>query len=112
MNTVSVAQEHLATATAQTLLVQLFAAQEPVAPCGRRFLLACVEGNHHALGLRMVADAFELGGWDVACLGANMPARYIAGMTEQVKPELVGLSVSLPQHLRAARQTAATLRST
>jgi methanogenic corrinoid protein MtbC1 len=110
-NRISVAQEHLATATAQTVMVQKFSAQEPAAPNGKRVMLACVEGNHHALGLRMVADAFELAGWQVACLGPNTPARFLVDMALKEPPDLIGLSASLPHHLRAAREAIGALRA-
>lgn len=110
-NRISVAQEHLATATAQTVMVQAFSALAPADSCGKRALLACVEGNHHALGLRMVADAFELAGWQVACLGPNTPARFLLDMAGKEPPDLIGISASLPHHLRAARETIGALRA-
>ncbi len=61
-NQVAVAGEHMATAIAQSVMTAGLLRSTPVAPNGKRALLACVEGNDHALGLRMVADAFQLGG--------------------------------------------------
>lgn len=110
-NVVSVGQEHLATATAQTVITQALVQREPVTPRPKRVLLACVEGNHHALGLRMVADAFELAGWSVSYLGANTPTRTLCETAAALRPELVGLSAALPQHLRAARAAIAGLRA-
>jgi methanogenic corrinoid protein MtbC1 len=110
-NRISVAQEHLATATAQTVMVQTFCAQEAAVPYGKRVVLACVEGNHHGLGLRMVADAFELAGWQVACLGPNTPTRTLVEMADREPPDLIGLSASLPRHLRPARDAIGALRA-
>jgi len=110
-NRISVAQEHLATSTATALLAQLAAELEPEAFLGGKILLACVESNEHAVGVRIVADGFEQSGWDVRCLGANVPTRPLVDEVERWGPNLVGLSVSMPHHLRSARETIAGIRA-
>ncbi len=74
-------------------------------------VLACVEGNQHVLGLRLVADAFELEGWLVRYLGANTPIRSLVSLIQEGRPHLVGLSVSQPYQLPAAKNTIARLRA-
>lgn len=110
-NRVSVAQEHLATAMAQSLMAQGFARFEPAADNGRKALFACPAGNHHSVGLRMVADAFEVSGWSVHYLGANVPLPALIDQIRQLQPDLVGLSASLPQQLRGLREALAVLRT-
>ncbi|MEW5769985.1 MAG: cobalamin-dependent protein [Pseudomonadota bacterium] len=102
-NRLSVAQEHLATAIAQSVMTACLLLSQPATPLGRRVLLACVEGNQHALGLRMVADAFQLGGWGVQYLGANVPTQALIRQTREWRPHLLGLSISLPHQLKAVR---------
>jgi methanogenic corrinoid protein MtbC1 len=109
-NQVSVAQEHLATAIVQAVMTVALLRSPPSAPTGKRVLLACVEGNHHALGLRMVADAFQLGGWDVQYLGANVPIPALLAQTAEWQPDLLGLSVSFPQQLRVVRTVIAEMQ--
>jgi len=105
-NQISVAGEHMATAMAQlAMTVSLLRARPTSAPSGRRVLLACVSGNHHTLGLRMVADAFMLGGWNVQYLGADVPTSAIVAHAGEQTADLVGLSLSFPHQLRAARHT-------
>jgi cobalamin-dependent methionine synthase I len=82
----------------------------PPATIGKRALLARVEGNDHAVGLRMVADAFQLAGWDVQYLGANMPTSAIIRQAAEWQPDLVGLSVSFAQQLRVVKEVIAQLR--
>jgi methanogenic corrinoid protein MtbC1 len=72
-------------------------------------LLACVEGNNHTIGLRMVSDAFQLAGWDVQYLGASVPTRALVGQAAEWKPDLIGLSVSFAQQLRAVKEVVAQL---
>ena len=110
-NRVSVAQEHLATAMAQSLMAQGFGRAVAAADNGRKALLACPAGNRHSVGLRMVADAFELAGWTVHYLGANVPQAALIAQIRRLRPDLVGLSASLPQELRGLRQTLAALRA-
>lgn len=108
-NLITVAQEHLATAIVQTALARAYAAPLD-GPTDRRALLACIEGNHHALGLRIVADAFEAAGWEVRYLGADVPAVDLLSHVETWRPHLIGLSVSLPRHVAVARRIVAALR--
>lgn len=110
-NEITVAQEHLATAIVQTLLVELFL-KGPFQPTrGSRVLLAGIEHNQHVMGLRMVADAYELAGWSVHYLGANTPTNALLAQVDATAPDLVGLSVSLVQQLPALRTCVSALRS-
>lgn len=98
----SVAQEHLATAMAQRLLVRALDAAPFAAPRDDRVVIACVQGNHHALGARMIADAFLIAGWNVEYLGADVPTADLVAQVVSWRPDLVGLSVSLPEQVAVA----------
>jgi methylmalonyl-CoA mutase cobalamin-binding subunit len=69
--TVTVAQEHLATATLRRVLEstreQVGEIDRPVA------VVATLEGERHEAGALMVATAVTLAGWRVAYLGASLP---------------------------------------
>ncbi|MDZ7776615.1 MAG: hypothetical protein U5L09_13885 [Bacteroidales bacterium] len=41
---------------------------------GKSMVAATVGGELHEMGIRMVADFFEMEGWDTWYLGANAPA--------------------------------------
>ena len=103
-NQVTVASEHLATAIAHSVMTAGLLRSTPPEMTGRRVLLACVAGNLHTIGLRMVADAFELAGWDVQYLGANVPTPAIIGHVEAWNADLIGLSVSFAQQLPVVKQ--------
>ena len=100
LNQVTVAQEHMATAIVQSVMTAGLLRSSPPSMIGKSVLLACVEGNNHAIGLNMVSDAFQLDGWDIQYLGANMPTSSLVEQIIACKPDLVGLSVSFPQQLR------------
>ena len=108
-NVVSVAQEHLATAIVQSLMAVGLSRSTPAADNDRRVLLACVAGNHHSVGLQMVADAFHLSGWHVQFLGANVPERALLQQVLDFKPDLVGLSVTMESQLPALKRVLALL---
>jgi MerR family transcriptional regulator, light-induced transcriptional regulator len=108
-NRVSVATEHLATAIAQSAMTVGLLRSPPPVPIGKRALLACVEGNSHTVGLRMVADAMELAGWDVQYLGANVPTAALTRQASEWHVDLVGLSVSFPQQLPVVKDVIANL---
>ena len=94
-----------------SLLAREFASEKPEPPNDRSVVLAGVEGNQHAVGLRIVADALELAGWDVRYLGADTPTRSLVQLVRDERPNLVGLSASMPHHLRSAREAIACLRA-
>ena len=102
-NQVSVAQEHMATAIAQSVMTVALQNAHPPVSIDQRVLLACVEGNNHSLGLQMVADAFLIAGWEVQFLGADVPTTSLIRQTAEWKPDLIGLSVSFPQQVRVAK---------
>ena len=103
-NQVTIASEHLATAIAQSIMTVGLLRSPPPEAIDKRILLACVAENQHAIGLRMVADAFQLAGWDVQYLGADVPTSSIVRHAEDWKPDLIGLSVSFAQQLRVVEQ--------
>ncbi|MBK9441714.1 MAG: cobalamin-dependent protein [Comamonadaceae bacterium] len=108
-NLVSVAQEHMATAVVESVMTVALLRSPPPVPNGRRVLLACVAGNHHAIGLRMVADSFLLSGWEVEYLGANVPTPALVQQVADWKPDVVGLSVSFAQQLGTVKTVIAAL---
>lgn len=110
-NTVSVAQEHLATALSQSWMARARSMATAAPDNGGRALFTCLSGNHHVLGLRMVADAFELDGWATHCLGADTTLEALLANVRQLRPHLVGISASLPQHLRGLRDAVTGLRT-
>lgn len=103
INRITVAQEHLATALCQTLLARTLLEADYAPPLPRKATFACVAGNHHTLGLRMVADGFELNGWTVDYLGGDTPSDALLENLDRRRPDVLGLSVSLPWQLAAAR---------
>jgi methanogenic corrinoid protein MtbC1 len=108
-NEVSVAQEHLATAIAESVMTMALLRSPPPPPNGKRVLLACVAGNHHNIGLRMVADTFQLSGWEVQYLGANVPNSSLLEQIGRWAPDLVGLGLSFGHQLQTVKDLIAQM---
>lgn len=108
---VSVAEEHLATATMETVVAQqLRKLGTDVPEDPGTILLACVEGNRHELGLRVLSDAFELSGWEARFLGADVPVAALVAMVDRWRPDVVALSISLEEQQAAAEAAIAEIR--
>ena len=98
---VSVATEHLATAITERLLTSVHARTVQVPSRERSAVIACVAGEHHQVGSRMVADMIELRGWRVTYLGANTPMEDLLQFLDSSKPNVLGLSLSIARNLDA-----------
>lgn len=108
-NRIGIADEHLATATAESAVAALY----PFFPWPRRgpkAVIACAQGERHQLGARMVADLLALDGWDDRFLGADVPAEELARKVRELEPKMVALSVTVPHHIAAARSTIELVR--
>ena len=108
--TISVAHEHLATATAQATLARLFSERNSPTGNGRTAVVCCTEGELHSLGGRFVADVLEDEGWDVTDLGASTPSAALVGFVADRRPDVVALSTVRSANLPAAKHVLGPLR--
>lgn len=108
---IGVAEEHFATMTAQKALTILFHRCEAKPPNGRTALIACPAGNVHDLGLRMLAEHFDVEGWRAILLGADMPTPDLVESVDHYDPDVLVLSATLSRHLVSLRDTIAAIRA-
>ncbi len=94
-NVVSVATEHLASATTETLLALTDAKLFSQPHKDRRAVVACVPEELHQIGTHMVASFFELHGWHSFFLGANTSAAALIRSIETRDPDVVALSMCM-----------------
>ncbi|MCA1785919.1 MAG: cobalamin-dependent protein, partial [Desulfobacteraceae bacterium] len=98
-NRISVAKEHLVTAITEGLLnlvyPRLFEKVFVDSQNEKKVVISCAANEFHQVGGKMVADIFELNGWDSQFLGANTPVDHMLAHIQDEKPDLVGLSVSV-----------------
>lgn len=106
----SVGVEHLASASTAQVMRQIYDRVAGAALTGQTAMIACIANEYHQIGGRMVADLLEQRGWRVAFLGANTPQTDMLDLVAQLRPDLLGLSVTLPENLSAVRQAASAAR--
>ena len=110
---ISVAHEHFASSVTQLVMAQLYpficvTAQEKVKGI---IVAVCVSGELHEIGIRMVADFFEMEGWSTHFLGANMSTNDIVEMLHTHKADLLALSASMSSNVVKAKQVITAVRS-
>ncbi len=111
MNRLSVAQEHYCTAATQLVMSQLYPHVFSAPKLGRRLVVTCVGGELHELGARMVADFFEMAGWDTYYLGANTPTAGVLQTLEQRSPDVLAISATMTFHVSAVAELVADVRA-
>lgn len=108
---VSVAEEHLATALATRVVARTAGSAASPAPGRPRILLACLAGEFHDVGIRLLSDVARESGWDAESLGANVPRESLVRFVAQRRPTALALSVSLAEHVPEAARTIAEARA-
>jgi MerR family transcriptional regulator, light-induced transcriptional regulator len=111
INQISVAQEHFCTAATQMVISQLYPYIFTSRKNNRCLVATCVGDELHELGMRMVADFFEMGGWDTYFLGANTPAESVISAIVERKAKAVAISATLPVHLSKVSELIHRIRS-
>ena len=101
-------EEHFASAVVRTIVEILYPGvlrvKSTVPPAGRRVLLACPPEENHDLGLRMVADRFDMAGWTTYFLGADTPTSDLVDAAQRLGVDVVVLSSSTHFHRVALRR--------
>lgn len=110
-NEISVAQEHFCTAATQMIMSQLYPQIFATARANRSLVAACVGGDLHEIGVRMVADFFEMEGWDTYYLGANTPLPGILQAVAEHKPDAVAISATMSFHVGEVAEVVRALRT-
>lgn len=100
-NQISVAIEHLATSITENMMTFVYPIIFSADKIGKKAIITCATQEFHQIGARMVADVFELCGWDGYFLGANTPENDLFEMIKDKKPDVLGISVSIYFNIRA-----------
>jgi methanogenic corrinoid protein MtbC1 len=106
----TIAREHAATATAERALAAL-AARFVVRPSRGRITVACVDGEWHALPVRILAEMLRLDGWRVDFLGPSVPGPHLVTHLHQTGPDAVALSCMIATRLPRAHAAITACRS-
>ena len=96
---ITVADEHFASAITQAIMSILRSRFPERERNGKLVVAAAVGGELHEIGVRMVADFFEMDGWDVIYFGANTPSTDIVRVIQERRADLLAVSASTLLHL-------------
>ncbi|RKN48568.1 cobalamin B12-binding domain-containing protein [Micromonospora endolithica] len=99
----SVAQEHAATHISEQVVAAVAAYAAP-RPTRGRIVVACMDGEWHALPPRLVAEVLRLRGWQVTFLGASVPAAHLVSYLHRHDAHAVALACALPMRLPHAHR--------
>jgi len=98
-NRITVANEHLATSITESLLSLVYPSIFATERSGKKAVVSCSANEFHQIGGKMVADIMELNGWDGHFLGANTPPEEMTKFIDEVRPDVVGISLSIPANI-------------
>jgi len=108
---ISVAQEHFCSIATQIVMSQLLPRAPAAKRCGRGVVVACVSGDLHELGARMVADFFEMAGWDTYFCGANTPHAAVVQSVVERAADVLAVSATMGDHLHAVQDLIEVVRA-
>ncbi|HTY14703.1 MAG TPA: cobalamin-dependent protein [Methanoregulaceae archaeon] len=98
---ITIAEEHYISAS--VLLAVLRLHDRILATKGesrhRTLVAASVANEFHDIGIRIVADFFEMDGWTAYFTGANTPAESLLSTVRERKPEVLAISVTMASHI-------------
>jgi MerR family transcriptional regulator, light-induced transcriptional regulator len=104
---VAIWEEHMATAMVRTVVEILYPgvlkAKLAAPPAGRSVLLASPPEEVHDLGLRMIADRFDIAGWTTYFVGADSPIEETVDAARKLGVDAVVLSSATHYHRLALR---------
>ncbi len=108
---IDVATEHYGTAITHSIMAQLYPRILSSEKMGLRFLGACINGEQHEIGIRMLTDLLELKGWDTYYLGSNTPPGSIIKKIKEREIDLAGISATMTYNLSNVEDLIKKIRS-
>ncbi len=100
---IGIAQEHLATGMVRSALQRLLS--DPRDGLRGTAVLACAPGEHHEIGLLMLAVLLRADGWQIAYLGADTPCAAALALAGTVDARALCLSATLATSAQALVET-------
>ena len=110
-----IAQEHYVTASILLFISrlhdQIHSAGSKTGRRGKTLVAGCVSDELHDVGIRMVADFFEMDGWDTYYIGGNIPAQSLLEAIRDQHADVVALSSTVAFHLPVVHYLIRSLRA-
>ena len=94
-NEISIAEAHFITLTTQSAMDRVMSFADYAEANGKTVVVAAAEGDVHDIGLQAAAHLFEIDGWRVVLLGADLPSSDVAQAMDHFKPDLLALGATI-----------------
>ena len=107
----NMAIEHLATSITLQQITFVRDAGKRKPETGITAVVASVEGEMHSVGTSVIASLFQMEGWDVSILGQDTPTDDLVEWVRAREPDLVMLSLTLPDRIPVASRAVTLLKS-
>ncbi|MDA1266187.1 MAG: cobalamin-dependent protein [Planctomycetota bacterium] len=108
---IGAAEEHFATGVIRRAMGQILE-EAPRRPAnGKAVMVGAVAGDAHDVAVQLVASFFELDGWRVIDLGADVPVADLVLAAQRFGTDLVVLSATLDVQRRACAEAIQALRT-
>ena len=108
----NISTEHRATQIAFRLLARVKNSYPDGNKTGLSAIVSGVAGDTHLGGALIFADLLRFDGWNVDFLGTDTPSDAILEIVKSNEPDLLCLSVTLPDQVDAAEETVRIVKST
>lgn len=109
--TILVAQEKTVSEVVRDLIAELANRHTSGDTRGPAIVAACIAGERHELGLRMIVALLRVNGRAVHYLGADVDTRFLVEAVNLRRPAVVLLSARLESHLEAVEEAVSMLRA-
>ncbi len=109
--TISVAQEHLASAIVGRVMGTINMVSREAQETRGKAVITAAPNEFHEIGAWMISDILEHQGWDVRYLGANTPASDLLTLLRSFKPNILALSVTMPFNILKVKEMIGTIKA-
>lgn len=110
-NKISVATEHLCTSITESLINLAYPLIFSAEHTGRKAVITCTPGEFHQIGARMVADYFEMFGWDGYFVGVETPTADLIKFIDEKNPDVLAVSMSVFFNLNSLADLVVTINN-
>jgi MerR family transcriptional regulator, light-induced transcriptional regulator len=98
---ITVAQEHFVSASVLLAIARLHdrIMAKKTGSKNRRLVAASVDNEFHDIGIRIIADFFEMDGWTTYLTGANTPVESLLSTVRDRNADALAISVTMTSHI-------------
>ena len=100
----------MVTAVTQRTMSVVISQAVPVPANGHTAVFATVSGNVHDIGVRALADIYQLAGWRVIYVGSDVPMLDLPTLLSFYEADLLMLGATLATHIPRIEQAISAIR--